>query len=142
VLQFWARRLTRFRVTHDSRLAPRWYCDVVNGVKGCCRNGRTCESDNEDAVCTNDGYVPCTGGNFCCRKHFKVPLQIPALRTSPRFTHLVVAPDYVCYRDAAGSPKCRVPGVTSTRNASGSGFSSTPRPTSTSTVVRKTEFRL
>lgn len=113
----------------DLPLAPRWYCDVVNGVKGCCRNGRDC--GDAGGVCITQGYVPCPGETFCCRKPF--PLAIPVLRIlTPLFFYFLPAADYQCYRDGNGSPQCRASGTTDTRTASGGGFSSTPRPTSTS----------
>ena len=83
-------------------------------------------------------YVLTTVTSLAQEKTFAVVRTCPFNPCLPRLTiHFSprIAPDYVCYRDAAGSPKCRVPGVTSTRNASGNGFSSTPRPTSTSTIA-------
>jgi len=53
-----------------------YHCDVVNGVKGCCRDGRSCSS------CTSTGYSPCPGENFCCRR--PLPLYNPCL---PHLNH-------------------------------------------------------
>lgn len=80
---------TCFFVMSNLRLVPSWHCDVVNGVKGCCRNGRDCGTD--DGVCTTSGYVHCEGENFCCRKPFPLALRIspPALNLFGCFQRLV-----------------------------------------------------
>jgi hypothetical protein len=68
----------------------------VNGVKGCCKNGRSCNGVKDEAlVCSMTGYVRCPKESFCCPT------------------------SYECYRDDAGSPQCR-----SFRNSTGNG--STP----------------
>ncbi|KAJ7152422.1 hypothetical protein C8R46DRAFT_1197630 [Mycena filopes] len=55
------------------------YCDVVDGVQGCCPTGK----------CDISGYVPCTNDDFCCHVSiFEVPGE-------------------TCYRDASGNPGCR-----------------------------------
>jgi hypothetical protein len=112
-----------------SCVSSSWYCDVVKGVRGCCKNGKTCGTDNDNAVCTNAGYVPCTGENFCCREYI---LPCPPLNAGYLSFRPPPALDYQCFRDAAGNPQCRLTTGTSTLTASGDGFASTPRPTSTS----------
>lgn len=65
MLQQWVSAFTWLFVIPDSHLDPSYYCAVVRGVKGCCRNGRNC---GNEAVCGTSGYVPCEGESFCCRK--------------------------------------------------------------------------
>lgn len=77
VLQSWVSTSRKFFVMPASCVYSSWYCDVVNGVKGCCKTGRTCGTDNDNVVCTNTGYVPCTGENFCCRE--PLPSRNPCL---------------------------------------------------------------
>lgn len=83
VLQPWVSTSRKFFVIPASRASSSWYCDVVNGVKGCCKTGKTCGTDNDNAVCTNTGYVPCTGENFCCRE--PLPSRKPCLIPSQRW---------------------------------------------------------
>ena len=47
--------------------------------------------------------------------------------------HPPSAVDYQCFRDTTGTPQCRLTTGASTLIAPGNGFSSTPRPTNTST---------
>lgn len=51
------------------------YCVDSNGVKGCCKNGRTCNNGVKDEapVCALRGYVRCPGESFCCRKQPSPP---------------------------------------------------------------------
>lgn len=56
--------------------ASSYHCDVVNRVKGCCKDGRSCSS------CTTDGYAICPGEDLCCPKPF--PLHNPCL---PHLNH-------------------------------------------------------
>jgi len=54
-----------------------YYCTVVNGKKGCCRNGKICTSGGGGGGgCVTSGYVQCAGENFCCRmySHPHLPL--------------------------------------------------------------------
>ena len=70
MLQPWVSTSRWFFIVPASCMSSSWYCDVVNGVRGCCRNGKTCGTDSDNVVCTTAGYVPCTGLNFCCREPF------------------------------------------------------------------------
>jgi hypothetical protein len=128
MLQPWVSTLPWFLIMSGSRVTPRYYCDVANGVPGCCRNGYTC-GDDVNVVCATAGYVPCVGENFCCRKPFPI---LPPLDTHP--FPFVLAAGYRCFRDAAGAAKCRPPdsGPTSMQDTPGSGISSAPKPTKTS----------
>jgi len=62
--------------TDPLNVVASYYCTVVNGKKGCCRDGKICtsgggddgvSSGGGDGECTNSGYVPCAGDDFCCR---------------------------------------------------------------------------
>lgn len=87
-----------------SLFVPRYHCDDVNGVKGCCKNGRTCGGTRDDAKpCASVGYVRCPKENFCCRRPF--PLHHPSLPLST--PTVIIAVNYQCFRDDAGSPQCR-----------------------------------
>lgn len=52
-----------------SDVAASYYCTVVNGKKGCCKNGKICTSGGGDGGCVTSGYVECAGENFCCRMY-------------------------------------------------------------------------
>lgn len=62
-----------------SDVAASYYCTVVNGKKGCCKNGKICTSGGGDGGCVTSGYVECAGENFCCRmySHPHLPLVSP-----------------------------------------------------------------
>ena len=57
----------------------RFYCSVVEGVRGCCQNGQTCTQNTAPPECTNPGYVLCPGENFCCRTSTLTTLNRPVL---------------------------------------------------------------
>lgn len=45
-----------------------YYCIVVNGQRGCCKNGKICTSGGGSGCVTSGIYVRCAGENFCCRE--------------------------------------------------------------------------
>ena len=60
----------RRKVHVTDPLVTSYYCTVVNGKKGCCKNGKICTSGGGGGGgCVNSGYVPCAGENFCCRTY-------------------------------------------------------------------------
>ncbi|KAF9643700.1 hypothetical protein BDM02DRAFT_1366281 [Thelephora ganbajun] len=89
---------------------PGYYCVIVDGTKGCCRNGQICGSGG-GGECVDPEYVRCPGEDFCC------------------------PPRYTCYRDSANNPRCSLYStytITSTSTISTPTLTSTsPRPTST-----------
>jgi len=94
------------------------YCDVVNGILGCCQNGEICtETSNQ---CSSAGYSPCSNDTYCC----------PTGDT--------------CYRDAAGNAQCSAGGGGSTVVGGGGGTTTFPTtttavgPPATSTLVIST----
>lgn len=85
-----------------------YYCDEVDGQKGCCPNGKICTSGG--GGCPTAGYVPCAGDDFCC----------PA--------------GYECYRDSANNPQCSLYGSntdTFTYTYTNTYYSDTSYPTNT-----------
>ena len=115
-------------------MSPSYYCTVVNGQKGCCRNGKICTSGGGGGgECETTGYVRCPGENFCCRT-YHYPHFFPTTTSSTHAPFPILAPDYTCYRDSSNTPRCSLyTSYTLTRTTY-----STNSPTSTSTSPRST----
>jgi len=148
MLRSWVNTFTQLLTVSDSRLA-------LGGTAILWMESRVVAGTEETVNPTmRMRYVPPMDTFLAQAKTFAVvSLSLPTIHHSISDTnsfpfHSILADDYECYRDVAGSPKCR-PYVTSTRTASGSGFVSTPRPTSTgssggvnSAVTAKNSFNL
>ncbi|KAJ7792347.1 hypothetical protein B0H14DRAFT_2931508, partial [Mycena olivaceomarginata] len=77
------------RITHcgDGSYCPAGeYCDVVDGLKDCCPDGKTCTSTGNSDTFITPGYIPCADDDFCC------------------------PPGDICYRDSANTPRCSAGG--------------------------------
>lgn len=121
------------RCTETMGVVVSYYCDVVDGEKGCCPNGETCTSGGGgNGGCVNTGYVPCPGDDFCCRMcSHPPPLALSTHNHDFILTRL--ADGYTCYRDSSNNPQCSLyttytttppPTIHTTTSTS-------PRPTST-----------
>ena len=72
-----------FFSTLGLRSGHRHHCSTVDGVKGCCKNGRTCGGNHDEApVCQKSGYLRCAKETFCCRKPALFSPTIPVLCVS------------------------------------------------------------
>lgn len=71
-------KLEQFLITSGSRLTLRWYCDVVNGVRGRCKKGRSCKSDDENAGVPMTDTSLARGGGLCCREHLPSQSRLSA----------------------------------------------------------------
>ncbi|KAG8978991.1 hypothetical protein FRC05_009201 [Tulasnella sp. 425] len=49
---------------HLEAIAQIHYCTVVDGVEGCCPEGKICTSTSDE--CANTSYLPCESYDFCC----------------------------------------------------------------------------
>ena len=109
-----------------------YYCTVVNGQKGCCKNGKICTSGGGGggSECATSGYVLCPGENFCCRmSRSPLPPHPPLRPLTHTVFFLIIEPGYTSYRDSANNPKC---GLYSTNTITRTSTIRTPTLTSTS----------
>jgi hypothetical protein len=123
-------------VTELPNVVVSYYCTVVNGQKGCCKNGKICTSGGGGGGgCVNSGYVPCAGDSFCCRTYPIPTCLLCHLLTTTGFPLVLLAAGYTCYRDSANSPKCSLSSpytITSTSTIrKPSSTSTSPLPTKT-----------